>query len=315
MTRKAWCLVIAIFLLPVGAWAQWDYGFEFSKAGSAGLQFLKIGIGARETAMGDAALATTRGVNAIFWNPAGIAYVEGAEAGFSYRTWLLDIQLSAAGVAVSWGKVGVLGVSAISMGVPEFQETTVLAQDGTGRMVRAGDLALGLALARRFTNKLSMGGQVRYVREELDRDSFVNVLLDFGAIYETGFRHLCLSVAAQHFGPDIRFLRDKFRMPLIFRIGLADAVFRTSAHGLTVAVDLLHPTDNRERVCVGMEYTLLNSFFLRGGYRTNSDLGAWSFGVGLRHELLGVSGTLDYSYADYGPIMGGVSGFTVTFGF
>ena len=315
MRRSALWLIVASLLCPAGAWAQWDYGFEFSKAGSAGLQFLKIGLGARETAMGEAALATTRGVNAIFWNPAGIAYVEGAEAVFSHRTWLLDIRLSAAGAAVSWRKVGVLGISAIYMGVPEFQETTVLAQDGTGRMVRAGDLALGLAIARRFTNKLAMGGQVRYVREELDRDSFANVLVDFGAIYETGFRHLCLSVAAQHFGPDIRFLRDKFRMPLIFRIGLADDLFHIAANRLTLAVDLLHPTDNRERVHVGLEYGLLNSFFLRGGYRTNSDLGAWSFGAGLRHGLLGVNSAIDYSYADYGPIMGGVSSFTVTFGF
>ncbi|MBC7188023.1 MAG: PorV/PorQ family protein [Calditrichaeota bacterium] len=315
MIRKAPLCILVLFWCCAVAQAQWDYGFEFSKAGSAGLQFLKIGVGGRETAMGDAALATTRGVNAIFWNPAGIAYVERAQAGFSHRNWLLDIRLSAAAAAVGWRKVGVLGISVIHMGVPEFQETTVLAQDGTGRMVHAGDLAVGLALARRFTNKLSMGGQVRYVREELDRDSFANVLVDFGAIYETGFRHLCLSVAAQHFGPDIRFLRDKFRMPLIFRIGLADDLLHTAAHRLTLAVDLLHPTDNRERVHFGMEYGLFGSLFLRGGYRSNSDLGAWSFGAGLRQELLGVDGAIDYSYADYGPIMGGVSSFTISFGF
>ncbi|MDZ7337448.1 MAG: PorV/PorQ family protein [candidate division KSB1 bacterium] len=308
------CMII-LCLGTVGAWAQWDYGFEFTKAGSAGLQFLKIGLGGRETAMGDAGLATVRGVNAIHWNPAGIAYVEKAEAGFTHRTWLLDIRLSAAAAAVSWRHVGVFGISVVHMGIPEFEETTVLAQDGTGRMVHAGDLAVGLALARRFTNKLSLGGQVRYVREELDRDSFSNVLLDFGAIYETGFRHLRLSVAAQHFGPDIKFLRDKFRMPLLFRIGLADDLFHTRANQLTVAVDLLHPTDNRERVNVGLEYGFMETLFVRGGYRGNSDLGAWSFGAGVRHELFGVAGSLDYSYADYGPIMGGVNTFSFTFGF
>lgn len=314
MIRKAPLCILVLSWCCAVAQAQWDYGFEFSKAGSAGLQFLKIGIGGRETAMGDAALATTMGVNAIFWNPAGIAYVGRAQAGFSHRNWLLDIRLSAAAAAVAWRKVGVLGISVIHMGVPEFQETTVLAQDGTGRMVHAGDLAVGLALARRFTNKLSMGGQVRYVREELDRDSFANVLLDFGAIYDTGFRHLRLSVAAQHFGPDIKFLRDKFRMPLLFRIGLADDLFHTGGNRLTLALDLLHPTDNRERVNVGVEYGLVDLLFLRGGYRGNSDLGAWSFGVGLRHQLLGFAGALDYSYADFGPIMGGVNTFSLTFG-
>ncbi len=315
MRRTTLLCLLALCFASMGARAQWDYGFDFSKAGSAGLQFLKIGVTARETAMGEAALATSRGVQAIYWNPAGIAYVEGVEAGFTHRTWLLDIRLSAASAAISWRRVGVFGISLIHMGVPEFEETTVLAQDGTGRMVHAGDLAVGLALARRFTNKLSMGGQVRYVREELDRDSFANVLVDFGAIYETGFRHLCLSVAAQNFGPDIRFLRDKFRMPLIFRIGLADDLIHTEFGRMTVAFDLLHPTDNRERVNLGLECGLFEALFVRGGYRGNSDLGAWSFGAGLRHQLLGLAGALDYSYADYGPIMGGVSTFSVSFGF
>ncbi len=309
-------IIITLILLTTGlAFGQWDYGFDFNKAGSAGLQFLKIGVGARECAMGEATLGTTRGINSIFWNPAGIAYIEKREVFFSHTGWLLDINHSATALGTRVGNIGVIGLSFVYLGLPEFEETTVKMQEGTGRMISAHDIAVGLSIARRFTNKLSMGGQIRYVREKLDQDSFSNILLDIGAMYYTGYRNLFISVSAQHFGPDIKMLRDKFRMPLIFKVGLADDLFTTESQRLTAAIDLVHPTDNTERMNFGLEYGFLNWIFLRSGYRLNSDLGEWSFGAGLNQSLIGVDGTVDYSYTDYGKIMGAVNRISVSFGF
>ncbi len=315
MKIKFLITILSCLTIFSAAEAQWDYGFDFSKAGSAGLQFLKIGVGAKECALGEASLAVSKGVNSIFWNPAGIAYVDKRAATFSYSGWLLDIEHSAFAAAMSVGKFGVIGVSGIYMGVPEFEETTVLQQSGTGRMVSANDMAVGLAFARRFTDKLSMGAQVRYVKEQLDQDSFSNVLLDIGAIYETGFRHLQIAVAAQHFGPDIKMLRDKFRMPLLFKLGLADDIVHTENNRLTLIVDLIHPTDNTERMSFGLEYGFFDWVFLRTGYRLNSDLGEWSFGGGLHQSIIGVNGSVDYSYTDFGDIMGAVNRFSVSFEF
>ncbi|MCI0512141.1 PorV/PorQ family protein [candidate division KSB1 bacterium] len=309
-------ILLLVILIPFSlANGQWDYGFDFNKAGSAGLQFLKIGIGARETAMGEAALATTRGVNSIFWNPAGIAYTDGYAFSSSYTTWLLNSTLPAAAVAIPVKSYAVIAASVIYFGIPEFEETTVLQQDGTGRLVTAGDLAVSLAVARQFTDKLALGMQMRYVREQLDQDNFSNVLVDLGGIYFTGYRHIRLAVAAQHFGPDIKMLRDTFRMPLIFKIGLADDLFHTDWHYLTFACDLVHPTDNVEGLNLGLEYGLSNHLFLRSGYRINSDLGNWALGLGLNQRLFGWQGTLNYAYTDYGNILGRVDRFTLELSF
>ncbi|MDW7682319.1 MAG: PorV/PorQ family protein [bacterium] len=313
-----WKIIITISLLifsSMPGYSQFDYGFDFTKAGTAGLQFLKIGVGAKESAMGEAALGDTRGANAIFWNPAGIAAVSGKEVTFSQVGWLLGVDISAMAIALNIKNYLVFGISAIYLGLPEFEETTVLAQDGTGRMVSASDFAIGLAVAKNFTDKLAMGGQIRYVREQLDQDAFDNVLVDIGARYFTGYRHLNLSVCAQHFGPDIRMLRDRFRMPLIFKIGMADDLFYTESHKLMLAIDLLHPTDNIERVNCGLEYGLFQKAFIRAGYRINSDIGDWSFGVGLRQKLIGVDGAIDYGYSDYGEILGGVNRITMSLQF
>ena len=63
--------LIIIFLVRF-LFAQLDYGFDFSKSGSAGFQFLKIDIGAGPTGMGGAATSLVNDGNAIFWNVAGI---------------------------------------------------------------------------------------------------------------------------------------------------------------------------------------------------------------------------------------------------
>ena len=315
MRKKILITTCVLMIVTVSAQAQWDYGFDFSKAGTAGLQFLKIGIGARESAMGEAAISTVEGINAIFWNPAGIASAQDREVAFTQNQWLLDIQHSAVAAALRVGNIGVLGLSVIYLGLPEFEETTVQMQDGTGRMVSASDMALGIAFARRFTNKLAMGGQVKYVQEKLDSDSFSNVLLDIGALYHTGFRNIQIGVSAQHFGPDIKMLRDKFRMPLIFKVGISDNLITSTLQSLRLGIDLVHPTDNTERMNFGLEYGFAESVFIRSGYRMNSDLGKWSFGAGLAQNFMGIRGRVDYAYTDYGEIMGGVNRITFILGF
>ena len=46
---------------------------EITKVGTSAAQFMKIGVGARATAMGESFVAVSNDASAIFWNPAGIA--------------------------------------------------------------------------------------------------------------------------------------------------------------------------------------------------------------------------------------------------
>ena len=276
--------------------AQFDYGFDFSKAGSSGLQFLKIGVGARETALGDAASAIVDNANAVFWNPAGIAYVEKKEVSFSHNSWLVDSKHNAAVIAFPLASF-VIGISAISLDINPFEETTALQPDGTGRMVKAGDLLFALAAARRFTDRLSIGLQLKYVNEKLDDYSLNNVLFDIGTIYYTGFRQLKLGFALQHFGPDMKLVNQVYRTPLLFRVSAADELFSSNDLRFMAAAELVHPTDNNEWVNFGIEGTLINMVKVRGGYRINNDIGKFSFGLGVTPAITTTLRIkIDYSY-------------------
>lgn len=242
-------------LFTSNAFAQFDFGFDFSKAGSAGLQSLKIEAGARERALGGAVTAVVDDANAIFWNVAGIGYVKDFQLVASHSNWLVDSKHITFAAAYPVGPV-VVGVSVMSMQINDFEETTALDPLGTGRMVSAGDISIGIGVARQFTDKLFIGGQIKYVQETLDDTSFFNFLFDIGTIYNTGWRNLRLGFSLQHFGADMKFINKTVRTPLLFRVSAADDIISSEHFLATLMVELVHPTDNNEWLNIGGESTL-----------------------------------------------------------
>jgi hypothetical protein len=311
-------LIYAVFIMILSSienHAQFDYGFDFSKSGSAGLQFLKIGVGARETAMGEAVTGLVNDANSVFWNPAGLAYVTQGQAMLSHNSWLVDSKQNAAVIAYPLGSF-VVALSAMNLSINQFEETTALQPDGTGRLVSAGDLVIGLSAARRFTDRLSIGMQVKYIQEKLDNYSLSNILFDVGTIYYTGFRQLRLGFALQHFGPDMKLVNQEFRTPLLFRVSASDEIFSFKDFGLVAAVDLIHPTDNNEWVNIGMELRLLEFVKLRAGYRFDNDLSKASFGIGLYPPSISdINLRIDYSYVPSETVFSDIQRLTVGIAF
>lgn len=311
--RPAICGVLLLLAAPA-ATAQIDYGYDFERSGSAGFQFLKIALGARESALGEAAAALTNDVNAVFWNVGALPLATGRQVAFSHNEWIVNSSVDALAVSTPLGPYAV-GLSLVRFGIEPFEETTVLEPDGTGRTVEAGDFMLGLAGARRFTDRLTIGVQAKYVRETLDDEAYTGILFDVGALYFTGFRDLRLAFALQHFGPDVQGLRQDFRTPLLFRVAVADDLIRRSDLRVTSSVELVHPTDNNEWVNGGVEAVVLDVLALRAGYRLSVDEGAWSFGGGVMPPAVqGVALRADYAYVPFGEILGATHRFTVSLG-
>ncbi len=314
MRRFGYAAFLIGLLLAPAASAQIDQGFEFERSGSAGFQFLKIALGARESALGEAAAAMTNDANAVFWNVGALPLIEDRQVAFTHNEWIVNSSLDAVVVAVPLGPYAV-GLSLVRFGIEPFEETTVLEPDGTGRMVDAGDVMIGLTGSRRFTDRLTIGVQAKYVVETLDNDNFSGVLFDVGALYYTGFRQLRLAFTLQHFGPDVEELDVAFRTPLLFRVAAADDLVSFDQVRLSGAIELVHPTDNEEWVNGGIEAVVMDVLALRTGYRTSVDEGAWSFGAGVMPPRIeGVGVQADYAYVPFGDLLGATHRFTVRLG-
>ena len=85
-------IIYSLVLLLAGAVAA--PAEEGSKAGSAGAQFLKIAVGSRYQGMGEASVATVDDAYAMYWNPAGMANVEGNSITFTSVDWIAGVSLN-----------------------------------------------------------------------------------------------------------------------------------------------------------------------------------------------------------------------------
>jgi hypothetical protein len=142
------------------------------------------------------------------------------------------------------------------------------------------------------------------------------VAVDFGVIYNTGFRSLKLAMNARNFSQEVTYAEENFELPLVFRIGLSmdlvDLVpLNENVHSILFSIDTERPRDYYEQAKIGLEYTLLDMFSFRAGYITPTDVQGINFGVGLK-SIAGFN--VDYSYSDYG-VFDGVNRFSINFGF
>jgi type IX secretion system protein PorV len=301
-----------------------------TKVATTAAQFLKIGVGARAIGMGGTFVAEASDLSAIYWNPAGIAKLGGAAVQFNRTQYLADVSYSVAAFGADLGAMGAIGVSLVFLDSGDMAVRTTANPTGTGERFKVQDLALQLTYGRALTDRFSIGGTLKFVREQIWHSSASAMAFDVGILFTTPYRDLRLGASMANFGPKMQmdgrdilfsqdpgieesgnvevvnaeFLTDKHPLPLIFRVGLAWDAVTTSNHRVVVLTDAAHPNDNSEYVNLGGEYSFRNLIFLRGGFRNAFEtdgqqgltLGA---GINLRVDRA-VRAQFDYAYADFG---------------
>jgi hypothetical protein len=294
---------------------------DIERAGQSGWQFLKINGDARQAALGGAYTAISNGdASGVFGNPAALSDVKNINVQVNALKWIADINHQSAALAVNFGDIGVFGVSVAMLGYGDIPET-INAPSGTsgtsplvtGSMFTANDIAAGFSYARKITNNLSVGGNFRWMQQQIAELSMRNWSLDFGTMYYTGYKSLRIAITARNFGPDSRFggwseqfqtESDNVRMPLDFRAGMAMDFLNDDGgpHQLTVIVEGDHPNDGNEKFHLGASYAFDKTFFVRGGYKFNYDVQRFTFGAGVNYPFGETIGSINYAYVDFGEL-------------
>ncbi len=323
MNLKTLLLVALAFVLvaPGGVLAQ-------EKVGTTGVNFLKIGPSSRGVALADAFLPMANDASTLWYNPGGMVNVKSSELIFSHVSFPAQVNYEYIGYLHPLPSLGAaVGVQLFGLYTDDMIETTPEYPYGTGRTFMASDFAAGLSYAQSLTDKFSVGSTIKFLQENLADKVARGWSVDVGTYYDTGWRSLTLAMIISNFGPDMQFISEPFPMPIVFKFGAAANLIDDGTNRLTMALEGIHPNDNREELHIGFEYGFQEKAFLRVGRKINGwkrstqeefnddaennnpyleypvldeDGLSWdglSFGGGVYFPGIGL--TVDYAYATY----------------
>lgn len=165
-----------------------------------------IPVGSRGLSMAGADIATTRGVESIYWNPAGMAALDGGEALFSTRNMLADINLNYFAVGYGVGD-NTFGFSIKAFDFGEILRTTVDHQDGTGATFSPTFSTISLVYGRKVTDRIHFGARPKVIYENIDRATATAFAADFGLQYANllDINGLALGIFVKNIGTDMKY--------------------------------------------------------------------------------------------------------------
>jgi hypothetical protein len=327
------CLLLVLLLAQTGAAQE-------RKAGLTGAAFLKVGVGARQVAMGTATTALTGDVNQMFYNPAGIALKDQMlQASFSYNKWIADIGHNSAAVSYNLEDIGTIGVGFVTFGLSGIAADRDIPTDPVLKSFQIEtlnsstydyrDMAYQVSFSRWVMDNLALGVTVKGVTEKIDGLSTTAFALDFGSVYNIGVLDWTIAARFNNLGSDMKYYDIAFGLPLQFSIGTAITPIKAGDSRMMIAVDATKPQDGPLYFFSGVEYSFMNLVALRGGYKfnysgtsetpglgtlaVNSTIEGLSLGAGVQYDIEGLGHVgVDYSYTQMN-LLDNVHRFTLNF--
>ncbi len=287
-------IITAFLLISTGLQAG-----NKDRSGQAGAQELLINPWAGSAGWGGVNTANVRGVESMFANVAGLAFVGKLDLGFSQTTWLKGsgIAISNFGLGVRAGETGVIGLSVFSMQFGELDVTTTDQPDGTGATYKPSLLNFALSYAKTFSNSIYAGMTIRIISESIPDASAQGVCLDAGVMYVAGEKDQAkFGISLRNLGPPMKFTGDgfsikaffqgddysmsvyqraeNFELPTQLRIGASYDFYIGEWSRLTLAGNFTSNSFLKDQFGLGLEYSLKEYLILHAAYNYENGITA-----------------------------------------
>jgi len=275
--------------------------------GSTGAVELKIPVGPRAIAMGQAFVATADDANAVYWNPAGLCQMGGTHITAQYDVFIETVRYDyfAIGSKVSNDAALGAGVKLVSTGTDPGTNA-----DGTPSGLNVGEsyMDIDLAGAYRVSYNFDLGLTVKYISKNLaSANTASDFAVDIGGLYHTPVPHLTAGFNLQNIGPGMKFYQVADPLPFNVKVGVAYKMFEDN---FTVDYDMNFPNDNAISANLGGEYWYKDTLVGRFGYQFQGTIDQNQVGIGGKAGLYLGAGVkiaafknyigLDYAWTDDG---------------
>jgi len=282
-----------------------DYSFCVYRNGTTAMNFLEIDIASSRASMGGAGVSYINDASSTYWNPAGLAFANKSEVLFFNQSWIADIQHTYTSAIIPLNANGsTIGFSLNAVNYGDIEVTNLDNQDGTGEFYSPIEYSAGVSYAKKFVDWFGFGTSIKYIRSQIWHSSASAVAMDLGVQIYTDFLSSSkgehngakIGMSISNYGTRIRydgldlyqpidisndygnysntwgqFHTSNWELPILFRLGVSNDFIKTRNQSLNVAIDAVHPNNDKERINIGMEYSLtlseLYNFYLRSGYK------------------------------------------------
>lgn len=283
-------------------------------------EFLAIGVGGRSLGMGGAFVALANDVTAGYWNPALLSKINYPQLSLMHDSrfsGLVNYDYGSIGFPI--GKNASLGLSIIRMGIDDISDTryALIDLNGNGRIdpgerldpdkitkFNTTDYAFLLTYAKKHSDKLSYGANLKVIRRNIAEESAWGLGFDVGLAYSpitnlllganlmditttylswtTGKKELISPTVKIGGGYQIPFLKGMVTPAVDFDVRFENRRASANANLGAVSFDL-H---------AGIEYSYQSLFAIRAGY---NELGNLTLGAGVKLPKINI----DYSFAKF----------------
>jgi len=327
LNRRYELIFTLVFLLLVSLPL---YGGDKNRIGSAAGVQVQQPVGARDLAMGGANIVYTKGIDALYWNPAGLSNMDTQYGGmFTTNTIFNDITVNYMGLGINLGGLGALAFDIKTFDFGDIPLTTLEDMDGSSGATFSPDFStIGVTYANKLTNAIQVGVKVKFISESIPRASATAVGFDAGIQYKGigGIEGVSFAVAAKNIGTALRYggsglltqeqdpntgrvdyyKRDASsdQLPASLEIGLAYDYMVMEKNNLIVSGVFQNNNVETDAMKFGVEYTYDNLVALRGGYIYTDDRDAanvlytFTLGAGVKYNVGGALLCLDYAFRD-----------------
>lgn len=260
---------LTLFAIPQKNYAQ----------GEAAVPFLLLAPDSRFSAIGESGTGLADNASAIFWNPAGIAFLTGTEIGITHSNWLPQFNLDLFYEYLTFRSYiedlsGSVTGSITYMNYGEFIYTTEDGPESKGTF-RSFDAALTLGYATKLHPDWGVGLNFRIIHSQLATLSVgeekgegvaTSVSFDLAGMWRPENLNifglnldntLSIGVNISNIGPKIYYIDQAQAdpIPTNFRLGFAFQIFNDEFNSLIYTLDFSKLLVNRDVVISGEDTT------------------------------------------------------------
>lgn len=293
-------LAAALVCSPLRPAAAGDFSSE--AAGTAGSEWLNIGVDPRGMAMGNAFIAETREAYSMYWNPAGLSQIPRVSAAAMHNEYVAGIRMQYAAYAQRITDTSVIGGA-----IRYFDAGGIVQRDIHGNdkgTFRPRNYVYELGWGQNITDltdaerDISLGVTARYFYSDMvaHASGFAGDL-GIQAHFTEAYMPYNFAVVVQNLGTGQKFDQVRDSLPFQAKVGTS---IRPQKF-LLFALDGVIPVSNTPYLALGTEVSLDTpkriKVLLRGGYNSRNQFNGlegfrgFSFGTGA------VAGDLSFDYA------------------